>query len=148
MNRYIVIDDERLLWSTGSPSEAIQLSRCRPGRNVAVLVTHVTIGMVDRLIDVYDARSISAALRRAWRMQRHSIDNRCDYCRQPTKFEFATVDHKVPLCDGGADTVENWVLACDRCNHQKGRMSVAEYFQWIASAPGFRGLVGVDAVSA
>jgi 5-methylcytosine-specific restriction endonuclease McrA len=31
----------------------------------------------------------------------------------------ATVDHKTPLCRGGADVVTNLVLACKSCNDEK-----------------------------
>ena len=47
----------------------------------------------------------------------------CKYCG--VLFEFAskkrlmTIDHRVPLCNGGTNDIENLVLACNRCNNMK-----------------------------
>ncbi len=52
----------------------------------------------------------------------------CHYCQVPTivdpdamsTYRERTLDHVVPLSRGGADTLENVVLACRSCNARKG----------------------------
>ena len=39
----------------------------------------------------------------------------------------ATVDHKTPSAKGGGDCLSNMVLACRRCNEEKGHMSYQRY---------------------
>ncbi len=41
----------------------------------------------------------------------------CQYCGSTRNL---TIDHLVPRCRGGADTWENLLLACSRCNMVKG----------------------------
>lgn len=38
-----------------------------------------------------------------------------------------TVDHKIPRSRGGADSPDNWVSACGKCNGRKGALTVEEY---------------------
>lgn len=45
-------------------------------------------------------------------------EGRCQYCGATNRP--LTVDHVVPRLRGGADTWENLVCACDRCNNRKG----------------------------
>ena len=49
--------------------------------------------------------------------------NRCQYCGT---HEDLTIDHVVPRSRGGADTWENLVTACHRCNHRKGNRTPRE----------------------
>lgn len=49
--------------------------------------------------------------------------NRCQYC---LKAEDLTIDHVLPKSRGGADTWENLVTACNKCNHKKGNRTPAE----------------------
>mmetsp|Transcript_5737 Transcript_5737/g.9919 ORF Transcript_5737/g.9919 Transcript_5737/m.9919 type:complete len:150 (+) Transcript_5737:366-815(+) len=54
----------------------------------------------------------------------------CNYCRkqrlrlhhwaEPSSDDDATVDHFVPICRGGTDEERNLVVACRRCNEDKG----------------------------
>lgn len=67
----------------------------------------------------------------------------CHYCglplvrAQPKKQEIlrshgygiATVDHKNPSSRGGRDCLHNFVLACRRCNQEKGKMPYEKYYQ-------------------
>ncbi|SEF59547.1 5-methylcytosine-specific restriction endonuclease McrA [Thermomonospora echinospora] len=46
----------------------------------------------------------------------------CGYCGRRGH----TIDHVVPQSRGGADTWENTVLACGRCNNRKGSRTPAE----------------------
>ena len=39
----------------------------------------------------------------------------------------ATIDHRVPVCRGGADSIENFVFCCRKCNEEKGQLTDKEY---------------------
>ena len=43
----------------------------------------------------------------------------CDFCGETCSLDKATVDHRVPKSAGGADTPENWLLACYACNQRR-----------------------------
>lgn len=49
--------------------------------------------------------------------------NRCQYCGT---HDDLTIDHVIPRSRGGADTWENLVTACHRCNHRKGNRTPRE----------------------
>jgi 5-methylcytosine-specific restriction endonuclease McrA len=52
----------------------------------------------------------------------------CYYCGKPKLFgRSAHVDHLTPLAKGGADSLDNLVLACARCNTQKSSSNLEEY---------------------
>lgn len=63
--------------------------------------------------------------------------NACHYCRLSPlyirgelageRYADATIDHKIPRCRGGSNEMENLVLACRKCNHEKADDSY-EYF--------------------
>jgi hypothetical protein len=61
---------------------------------------------------------------------------RCRYCRttfnwdDPQSDFYPTWDHKVPKSKGGGKG-DNLVLACKRCNQEKGQMSVAEFMEYL-----------------
>lgn len=44
----------------------------------------------------------------------------CSYCGKPVPYHTATVDHVVPLCQGGGSTWDNLVCCCTSCNQRKG----------------------------
>ena len=44
----------------------------------------------------------------------------CQYCGEKVSGRRATIDHVLPLCQGGKDTYENTVCACIVCNNKKG----------------------------
>ncbi len=48
--------------------------------------------------------------------------HRCEYCHAPEAvFNFPfEVEHIIPLLHYGADTAQNWALACRACNVRKG----------------------------
>lgn len=64
-------------------------------------------------------------------------EGRCHYCKRPMAFNpaktlqgnFATLDHIVPQSVGGRNSVQNFVLACRRCNEKKKSFSYAD-FRW------------------
>jgi len=49
---------------------------------------------------------------------------RCQYCGQ--KRQPLTLDHVIPKNQGGADSWENLVCACARCNNRKGQQTPDE----------------------
>jgi HNH endonuclease len=143
VKRFIILAPEgNLLHQTDAPDEAVQVRRARQGI-VAVVVTEGSIGPIGRIADFHDHTTIAAALRKTWRLERHRIDSRCDYCRLHTPLDHSTVDHIRPLADGGPDDESNWAYCCTTCNSRKGRMSVSDFRQLILSAPAFQALASV-----
>ena len=61
--------------------------------------------------------------------------NLCRYCgvemtasgKRPPELTDRTLDHRIPRHKQGTDELSNFVLACSRCNHLKGRMDEDEY---------------------
>lgn len=57
---------------------------------------------------------------------------RCALCgdpmqmTQPDFYDYATIDHIVPLSKGGEDTARNRQLVCSACNQEKGAQLPAE----------------------
>ena len=49
----------------------------------------------------------------------------CGYCNQHS--DDLTIDHKIPLCDGGTDNLSNLIVACLDCNSMKGHRSLEEF---------------------
>lgn len=45
------------------------------------------------------------------------------------KYEFASIDHIVPICKGGLDDISNYGLCCDRCNKLKGFNDLTDYIR-------------------
>lgn len=51
----------------------------------------------------------------------------CAYCgKQTNPFRDFTIDHVVPLVDGGSDTLDNLTCACSSCNLSKGPRPVED----------------------
>ncbi len=62
--------------------------------------------------------------RKKWRGLRfQEQDGKCYYCDQPMRDEepwrSCTLDHKIPLANGGLDEWENTAAACKSCNKAK-----------------------------
>lgn len=45
----------------------------------------------------------------------------CEYCHASEQWQYVsfTVDHVIPLTQGGANSIDNLALACFHCNRQK-----------------------------
>lgn len=54
---------------------------------------------------------------------------KCSYCKKDLRGKHLTVDHVLPVCQGGTDELDNLVLACRPCNICKGGRTPTE---WIA----------------
>ncbi len=52
------------------------------------------------------------------------LGERCAYCGTSNGLG---LDHRVPLCRGGSNTVENVVPACGDCNRRKGRKTDVQF---------------------
>lgn len=48
-----------------------------------------------------------------------------------TGFEPATIDHVIPISNGGTNALSNLVLACSKCNSRKGTKSYAQFMDEI-----------------
>lgn len=48
------------------------------------------------------------------------ISSRCFWCKIELWLRTATIDHVIPLYRGGLDNANNRVLACERCNKERG----------------------------
>jgi 5-methylcytosine-specific restriction endonuclease McrA len=59
----------------------------------------------------------------------------CPYCGRTMTLEpsdvppyrGASLDHKIPLCRGGGNTLENLVICCSGCNMKKHNMTEKEF---------------------
>jgi HNH endonuclease len=47
----------------------------------------------------------------------------CHWCYKLLSKNTATIDHIIPLKEGGPDQIGNVCLACDRCNNQRGQVT-------------------------
>ena len=56
----------------------------------------------------------------------------CAYCGDPFMQSERTIDHVVPVCHGGAHTLDNIVVACRACNESKGIKSLEDWRKSIA----------------
>jgi 5-methylcytosine-specific restriction protein A len=54
------------------------------------------------------------------RKEKWHHDPKCHYCKRELEWEETTLDHVIPQSKGGETSEENTVLACERCNKEKG----------------------------
>lgn len=71
-----------------------------------------------------DKRGSSSRYKTA-RKRLYRQSTRCHWCGVgltllPHLENSATLDHVIPLALGGLDNANNWVLACEKCNHDRG----------------------------
>jgi len=119
------------------------LAFCRAGHSAAVRVEPEALPALGGLIAAYKDRFEEAVIRRMWREKRYAEDPRCDFCGDVFPFARTTVDHRVPKCEGGTESPENFLLACDLCNQRKGKLSVRQFYERLVSASAFAGLAPV-----
>lgn len=55
----------------------------------------------------------------------------CPYCGTKIKGTEVHLDHKIPLCRGGGELIENLEPICPTCNLKKNSMTKDEYLQKI-----------------
>jgi hypothetical protein len=70
------------------------------------------------------ARKPSAAIQE---QVRRRANYACEYCHTSEHWQAVrfTIDHVVPVIEGGEDTLENLALACFHCNRRKSDMQTA-----------------------
>lgn len=72
---------------------------------------------------------------------------RCFYCLCSFDWDdrsseyYPTREHKQPRSKGGKDGNGNVVLACRRCNNEKGNMTLSEYREYLEVTKGCTGRV-------
>lgn len=67
-----------------------------------------------------------------WR--RYHVKRQRGICHWCDRYMMApSLDHVVPLAEGGRDHLENTVAACEPCNSEKGRMSPDEWRRLLAT---------------
>ena len=54
----------------------------------------------------------------------------CQYCGVAVTMGSGTIDHVIPTCRGGPNTITNTVCSCKRCNNRKDNMTAEEYHTW------------------
>lgn len=54
-------------------------------------------------------------------------NGRCWFCGEDIPLQDGTIDHLVPVQQGGCSTWENLVYACKPCNQAKGHLSLDAY---------------------
>ena len=74
--------------------------------------------LLTRYVRIPSTRMIPVSRRGVLRRDAH----RCAYCGGPAN----TIDHVQPRSRGGADSWENLVACCLRCNNKKGDRTLAE----------------------
>jgi 5-methylcytosine-specific restriction endonuclease McrA len=69
---------------------------------------------------------------RWWQNQLHGAV--CYYCRRALARAEVTMDHIVPLAQGGRSNPGNVVTACKLCNSKKRDMTAVEFTLWTSNA--------------
>jgi 5-methylcytosine-specific restriction endonuclease McrA len=77
-----------------------------------------TVILLQRYVRIPGSRKIPVSRRGVLRRDAH----RCGYCGKSAN----TIDHILPKSRGGADSWENLVACCLRCNNKKGDKTLAE----------------------
>jgi 5-methylcytosine-specific restriction endonuclease McrA len=73
------------------------------------------------------------------------IEKHCWYCGIKLDGRNHSWDHQNPLGRGGSSSDSNLVRSCQRCNNEKGSMTVDEYRAWLQEmAPWKIGFVHED----
>lgn len=62
-------------------------------------------------------------------------EDQCQYCKKFFAREELTIDHLVPISDGGLDEITNWVTACERCNQLKADISFVAFVESLGIEP-------------
>ena len=83
--------------------------------------------MIPNEADINKEREAGRLLRKSswWKSKVHSAPH-CHYCNAPLQPEDVTMDHKIPIAQGGKSIKGNVVIACKPCNTKKGAVSSIE----------------------
>lgn len=69
-------------------------------------------------------------------------DHRCSYCKRALN-DFHR-DHKIPLCRGGRNVINNIALTCPSCNLKKNRKTEKQFLYFLKSSEGKKWLYTRD----
>jgi hypothetical protein len=137
MKRFIVLDPFGGLLEETDDVNAAQ-GHARRGQYVACHVEPEALKALVAFISEAGDNVGARLRRRQWKAERIAIDPTCAFCRKDLTLSSATIDHLVPLAEGGVDDESNWELSCQKCNSEKGRLSVGEFLERVTSARVFR----------
>lgn len=56
-------------------------------------------------------------------------NGKCAICGKPVKFNKMTIDHIMPLSQGGTDDFSNLQLACHSCNRLKNNFKENDFYE-------------------
>lgn len=65
-------------------------------------------------------------------------NNECWYCQAPLTFQTMHIDHVIPRCQDGPDSLQNLVPACRPCNNSKLGRTPDQWQQALKRAPARR----------
>ena len=67
---------------------------------------------------MFSRRKISPEIQRLVRQRANHL---CEYCHTAERWQYVrfTIDHVIPLSQGGSDDLDNLALACFHCNRRK-----------------------------
>jgi 5-methylcytosine-specific restriction endonuclease McrA len=66
--------------------------------------------------------------RKMWTAKRLAV---CFWCRETKSTKDCAADHIIPIAKGGAHSIENLCISCNRCNHKKHSKMPAVWNQQI-----------------
>lgn len=101
----------------------MQLSKSARARNdLAMRLRRSTVPMREPRQPASGVESRCTAKKKAagLRTRLYERSSRCYWCDKQLAFTDATVEHVIRRCDGGRTTMENCVIACGPCNHNRG----------------------------
>jgi hypothetical protein len=139
MQRFVILDPFGGLLDETDDLDAV-LAFARAGNFVTCYVEpdalSALLGFVRESVGTVEIR----LRRRRWKVERLAIDPTCGFCGKDLTLPTASVDHLVSLAEGGRDDESNWELSCQRCNAEKGSLSVEAFFERVVNARAFREL--------
>ena len=59
-------------------------------------------------------------------------NGKCAICGKPVKFNKMTIDHIIPLSQGGTNEFSNLQLACHSCNRLKNNFKEDEFYGMVS----------------
>jgi len=83
-----------------TPEQAVKMATERPMKN-----------------GIRDGRRRSYKRERGVLLKKHPF---CHWCKTKLTKETATIEHLIPLGMGGINNMNNYALACEGCNHERG----------------------------
>jgi len=126
----VVSDRRALVLVLAQKATVVAADPDDPVRGTAAAWDRPSVIVLTRYVRIPHTRSIPVSRRGVLRRDAH----RCAYCGRSA----STIDHVQPRSRGGADSWENLVAACLRCNNLKSDRTPAEMgwsLRWTPKAP-------------